>query len=207
VARSVVCISHATGAGGEQVGRLVADGLGWLYVDEDIVARAADQGGLEPREVADEERRRSLARRIVEALAEGGGEAWSLTGTLPTRTDEPTSAEIRALIRETIVQTAAHGRVVIVAHAASHAIGRSDGALRVLVTASHATRSQRVADTEGLGGGDADRAVKSADAARKDYLRRFYEIDDEQPTHYDLVLNTDVLSVEQAAAVVSRAVT
>ena len=31
--RQVVCISHATGAGGEEVGRLVADQLGFLYVE------------------------------------------------------------------------------------------------------------------------------------------------------------------------------
>ena len=37
----VVCISHAPGAGGEEVGRLVAERLGLLYVDDDIVARAA----------------------------------------------------------------------------------------------------------------------------------------------------------------------
>src|SRR5688572_5437508 len=33
------------GAGGEEVGRLVAEALGFDYVDEDIVARAAERGG------------------------------------------------------------------------------------------------------------------------------------------------------------------
>ena len=57
----VVCISHATGAGGEEVGRLVAERLGFLYVDEEIVAGAAATGGINPDDVADEERRsRSL---------------------------------------------------------------------------------------------------------------------------------------------------
>jgi Cytidylate kinase-like family len=44
VACGVVCVSHTTGAGGEEVGKLVADQLGYLYVDEEIVARAAAQG-------------------------------------------------------------------------------------------------------------------------------------------------------------------
>src|ERR1700746_681250 len=48
VACSVVCLSHATGSGGEEVGILVARRLGYVYVDEEIVARAAAQGGLEP---------------------------------------------------------------------------------------------------------------------------------------------------------------
>jgi hypothetical protein len=47
MARTVVCISHAAGAGGEEVGRLVAERLGFLYVNEEIVARAAAKGGVE----------------------------------------------------------------------------------------------------------------------------------------------------------------
>jgi len=47
--------------------------------------------------------------------------------------------------------------------------------------------------------------VKDSDAGRRDYLRRFYDVGEELPTHYDLVVNTDVLSVEQAAELVSQA--
>ena len=47
--------------------------------------------------------------------------------------------------------------------------------------------------------------MKDSDAGRRDYLRRFYNVDNELPTHYDLVVNTDALSVEQAAELISRA--
>ena len=40
---------------------------------------------------------------------------------------------------------------------------------------------------------------------RRDYLKRFYELDEELPTHYDLVVNTDVLTLEQAAGLVVHA--
>jgi cytidylate kinase len=192
----VVCISHATGAGGEEIGRRVAERLGFLYVDDEIVTRAATKGGIGADEVADEERRKSLAARMLEAIAQGGGEAWTM-GTLgPTRfPDELGSDDVRALIREAIEQTAARGNVVIVAHAASHAVTPGPETLRVLVTGSAKTRAARAgAET-----------VKDADAARRDYLRRFYDVDEELPTHYDLVLNTDVLSVEQAADLIARA--
>ena len=53
MARTVVCISHAAGAGGEEVGRLVAERLGFLYVNEEIVARAAAKGGVDAADVAD----------------------------------------------------------------------------------------------------------------------------------------------------------
>jgi cytidylate kinase len=204
--RTVVCISHAAGAGGEEVGRLVAERLGFLYVNEEIVARAAAKGGVEAADVADEERRKSLAARALNAIAQGGGEAWALgaVGPLSSR-EELDSDDIRSLIRETIEQTAARGKAVIVAHAASYAIGHGDGVLRVLVTASPETRTTRVAEAEGLDQAGAARAVKESDAGRADYLKRFYDVREESPTHYDVVLNTDALTVEQAAELISQA--
>jgi CheY-like chemotaxis protein len=49
------------------------------------------------------------------------------------------------------------------------------------------------------------RAVNNSDAGRADYLKRFYGISEELPTHYDLVVNTDAVSVEQAAGLISLA--
>src|SRR2546421_6878057 len=144
--RTVVCISHASGAGGEEVGRLVAERLGFLYVNEEIVARAAAKGGVDTADVADEERRKSLAARMLTAIAQGGGESWAMGGSVPARSsDELGGDEIRALIRETIEQTAARGKAVIVAHAASYAVPQGAAAPRVLVTASPATPAARVA--------------------------------------------------------------
>lgn len=205
MARSVVCISYASGAGGEEVGRLVAEQLGYIYVDDDIVARTAAAGAIDPAEVADEERRKSFAARLLEAIAQGG-EAWALThGEASATREELRSDDVRALIKETIAQTAARGSVVIVAHGASHVVARSSDQLRVLVTASPAIRASRIGERDGLDAAHAARVVKQSDAARRDYLRRFYDIEDELPTHYDLVVNTDGLTVEQGAWLVAQA--
>lgn len=180
----------------------MAERLGFLYVDDEIVAQAAARGGIGPGEVADEERRKSLAGRVLEAISQGGSE---LGGTIPLRPDELSSDDIRALIRDTIESTAARGKAVIVAHAASYGVTRGADALRVLVTASPETRAARVREARGLDQEAAVRAVKDSDAGRRDYLRRFYDVHEERPTHYDLVVNTDVLSVERAAELVSQA--
>jgi cytidylate kinase len=206
VACTVVCVSHATGSCGEEIGKQVAEGLGYLYVDEAIVARAAAQGGLEPRDIADEERRKSFASRFLEVLAEGGGDAWMLGAGVAAATESLRPADIRALVRETVVQTAARGKVVIVAHAASYAVEPGAASLRVLVTASPKTRTQRVSAKETLDEAQALSMVKNADAGRRDYLKRFHGVDRESPTDYDLVINTDILSPEQAADIISQAV-
>lgn len=201
-----MCISHSTGAGGEEVGRIVAERLGFVYVDSEIVARAAARAGVDASDVAGEERRKPLVARVLEAMAGDGGEAWATHGRGPVRVPgEPTSEGLRALVRETIEQVAAQGNVVIVAHAASHAVSPGPDAMRVLVTASPTTRARRLGSYEDMEPTAAARAVKESDRGRRDYLRRFYDVDEELPTHYDVVVNTDVLSPDRAAELVVRA--
>ena len=204
---SVVCVSHATGAGGEEIGKQVAEKLGYLYVDEEIVVRAAADSGLEPRDIADEERRKSFASRFLDVLAESGGDALTLSTPSGAAMGAVSPADVRSLIRETVAQTAGRGNVVIVAHAASFAVEPGPGTLRVLVTASPAVRARRLAASEGLDAADAERAIKDSDAGRRDYLKRFYSVDRESPTDYDLVVNTDHVSPEQGAEIVLRAAT
>jgi cytidylate kinase len=203
--RRVVCISRADGAGGDAVGKLVAERLGFLYVDAEILARAAARGGLDPGVVADAERRRSLVRRVLDAFAESGGSGWG--GLAPAATDgqEPLEDEVQALIREAIAETASRGDVVIGGHAASYAVEPNSDCLRVFVTASRTTREARVADAENSDSARADRFIKESDAGRADYLKRFYGVSGELPTHYDLVVNTDTLSLEEAATLISHA--
>jgi Cytidylate kinase-like family len=194
----VICISHAMGAGGSRVGELVAEALDFRSVDEEIVARAAAIGGIHPEDIASEEQRRGLVDRILREL--GRGIAVDQYGVVRGDTGQGATPDgIRALIMEAITQTAAEGRVVMVAHAASRALSGRAGVLRVLVTAPAATRAKRLAEADGLDPSAAEKAIKESDAARADYLRRFYDVSSEAPTDYDLVVNTDDLSVEQAA--------
>ena len=180
------------GAGGEEVGRLVAGRLGYGYVDEEIVARAAQRGDISPEDVADAERRKSVLRRLLEEMGKGSGA--ETYGLAPATAGGDIPEDVRALIREAIEETAARGNVVIVAHAASFALAGRDEVLRVLVTASPETRAARFQGS-----------LKESDAARADYLRRFYGVAAELPTHYDLVINTDVLAAEQAAELIALA--
>jgi cytidylate kinase len=205
VPRSVVCISHTTGSDAEEVANRVAEQLGYLCVEEEIIAGAAAEGGFDPREVADEERRKSFAIRMLDALSTGGGDAIVERRGLRVTAEQLRSGEIRALIRETILQTAARGNVVILAHAASYVVDHGPHVLRVFVTASPAVRARRLAAGEGVEEAQAARMIKDSDAGRADYLERFYGVDHEAPADYDLVINTDTLSTEHTAELVVHA--
>jgi cytidylate kinase len=72
----------------------------------------------------------------------------------------------------------------------------------VFVTASPPTRAERVASTLGVDEKQAGRAIKRSDAERADYIKRFYGVGAELPTHYDLVINTDRLAPDDAARLI-----
>ena len=71
---------------------------------------------------------------------------------------------------------------------------------------SEAARAAGIfAESEGV---DAKRAVKElseSDKGRAVYLQRFYDVKNEQPTDYDLVLNTEKLGTDVAAALIVAA--
>lgn len=85
------------------------------------------------------------------------------------------------------------------------ALAGRDSLLRILVTASDDTRAARLAAAGGLSEVDAVKLVRETDRARADYFKRFYKISHEDPTHYDLVINTDTLSIDQAVDVIVSA--
>ncbi len=74
---NVISISRALAAGGEEIGRDVAARLGFRFVDDEIVSRAAHLAGVSPETIEKVERTPSLIDRILNHLgsipAEGAG--------------------------------------------------------------------------------------------------------------------------------------
>ena len=200
----IVTISHATGAGGESIGRGVAKALGFRYVDEEIIKLAADRHGVDPELVADAERRKSLLEQIINDL---GTVPQMDPGGMTMLPPEAfiTGDDLRALIVEAIEETAARGQVVIVAHAAGIPLAGRPDVLRVLITASFEARVQRIAEATRAKKAEVEKFLMDSDAGRADYFLRFYQIERELPTHYDVIINTDALKAEEATDIVIAA--
>jgi len=201
----VVCISSTDGSGAEAIGVAVADRLGFRVVNEQIIADAAKEAGVDARHVADVERRRSFIARFLEELSPSSAMAAAALGAPMPYDPSPASDDLRGLIRAAIEAVAEEGSAVIVSHAASYALADRDAALRVLVTGSSGRRRERLAEATSVSDDEAGRIVKKGDAGRADYLKRFYGVDAEQPSHYDLVVNTDRLSTETASRLIAEA--
>lgn len=210
----VVCVSRTIAARGEAVGQLVAARLGFRYVDEQIIARAGELAQVNPALVAAAEQRQPLLQRLVEKLAVAqemiGPVALGALLPVGSAFTGPTGSKVapedaRTLIRAAIHEVAMRGQAVIVAHAASMALASVEGVLRVFVTASAETRARRLVESEGMSEADATSLVAQSDRNRQDYFRRFYDIREERITHYDLVLNTDVFTAEEAGDLIAFA--
>ena len=205
--KRIICVSHLTGAEGEAVARGVAERLGFRYLDEEIIETAAEWVDLHPSVVGEVERHKSLMTRIGESMrgqsmpSRPDASAQRRSGGAALR-EMPADEDLRALIRDVIREAAEEGDIVIASHAASMVFADRQDALRVLVTASQKSRADRIAGARNLDPRRAEKVLAEEDAARADYLKRFHRIALELPTHYDLVVNTDVLTPEQAAGIV-----
>ena len=205
MATAVVCISRSLGAGGEEIGASVARRLKYRYMDGAIIMKATAKAHVSPADVVAAERKRPLIERIVQAITTTA--TVDPTGVLAGhQAANPPPSSYESLIIEVICEDGDEGRVVIAAHGASMALAGKSDCLRVLVTASPDTRAQRLVHTASMSERDAKKTAKASDRDRRSYLKRFYQIEEEQPTHYDLVINTDILSSEQAADLIVTAV-
>ena len=207
--RTLICVSHCDGSGGHDVAKLAADQLGFRYVDEEIISTAAERAGAAPELVADAEQRQPLLRRVLYEMGATGAAAMVVTGgvppPLPDDLPPPRAGELRRFIADAIEAVAAEGHIVIGAHGASFALGQREDLLRVFITASAPARARRVAREREIEASEAEQQIRAADKTRADYLRRFYDIDREGVAHYDLVVNTDSLTPDEAASIVVRA--
>jgi cytidylate kinase len=204
MAYRVVCISATDGAAGEEIAPLLAERLGFPLINEQVIARAAKEADVDLHVVADVERRKSFISRLLEQMPASGMSA--VAGFAPPMPDPgPADDALRGLIRSAIEEIAARGDVVIMAHAASHALASRRDTLRVFITASPEVRAGRFGAAQGVEGKDAEKAVARGDTNRADYLKRFYRVSSELPTHYDVVVNTDRITAEEAAELIARA--
>jgi cytidylate kinase len=201
----VVCISAVDGARGEDVAPAVAKALNFKIVDEEIISHAAREAGVSASEVADVEKRRSAAIRILDSLGSTTSlSTFAMAGYIPVESTG-VGSDLRGLIRAAIDEVANRGEAVIVAHAASMALGERADVLRVLLTASQSARKDAIAQQGGLDDKGAEKQLKKGDTNRADYLKRFYGITQESPADYDLVLNTDRLGTDGAVQLVVQA--
>ena len=177
---AVITVSRQLGSLGREVGRLVADQLGYRFTWREMINEAA--------------RRASTPEVALATIDE-----LDLLGLVPST--QACKAYCDA-IQQVMTELAREGNVVIVGRAGQIVLRDYPGVLSIRIIAPYELRAQRTAARQGITLEAARSQVEASDNHRRAYLQRVYQAQWDDPMLYDLVLNTAKFTVQEAANII-----
>ncbi len=199
----VITFTRQYASGGSDIARLVAAALDWTVIDNEFVEEVARRAGLPPAEVAErDERAPGLLERLARTLAVASPEMF-ITATAAPRLERDEATLVK-LTERVIAEAAAHGRVVLVGRGAQALLAQRPppDALHVYVVASKPWRMRLAVERLGADPATVERLVDETDRRRDGYVKTYYGRHRHDVVNYDLVVNSERLGIEGAAALV-----
>lgn len=197
-AMRAITISREYGSGGGEIAARLARRLGWRLVDHELVVQVARQLRVtEAEATALDEHAETLASRVLRNMQWVGQIGpWISELDLPDQTID--AKEYQAAIQRVVMSAVETGQVVIVGRGAQVLLADRRDVLHARMVAPLALRVAYVARREGVDEPAARARVQLKDQDRLTYLRTYYHQQADDPHLYDLVLNTGVLSLDDA---------
>jgi cytidylate kinase len=185
-------VSRETGAGGSEIARHVAQGLGWEILDNDILDILASEYGT-PAVVLDvvDEKKPSWLTDLLNGWVEGHG--FSQLTYLQR-------------LHRLFNAAAQRGNVVIVGRGARFILPRQAG-LSVRIIAPLAFRVEQTILRQGLSARQAHEFVEQSDRQRNAFIKKYFHQSIADPHAHDLVVNVENLIQNDAVELVINAVT
>jgi DNA-binding transcriptional ArsR family regulator len=198
LAGPAVTISHQTGAGAHEVAERLAEILQnrepkgaqpWTVLDRQLVERALEEHHL-PQKLAKKmpEDKRSYVDDVLDDLFGLRPPSWVLVPQ----------------VVETMLHLAEAGHVVLIGRGATLVTARLAKVFHVRLVAQLATRVERVHDSHHLTVEEAAKFVEKEDRGRQRYVRANFHARVDDDLLYHLVVNTDRLSFDDAAALIAE---
>lgn len=222
----VITVSGDLGTGARDVARMIAERLGFDYVDQQLLVDAAQRLGVSVERITgrDErtltlgERLSSVLRSFLERSAAVGATdpmigASGLEGMLArSYEDEAEAAEpdvsdkqYKETLTAIIEGLASKGNVVIVGRGSHAVLQRQPGALHVDIVAPRDERVAYIVRRDGLDPDEAARRVDRSDRGRASYHRKLFRCEADDPAMYHLTLNAGRMSQQAMAETVVAA--
>lgn len=172
---SVLAISETLGSLGNDIGRRVAEALGWEFANREIIAKAAERFG------------------------EGVMDLTHVTEERPTLWERFTDTQRRYVtyVKAVVLEMAARDRIVLSGRAATILLDGIAHVLKVRITAPESVRAERVQREQSLAPEAALDWVRHHDRERAARVRFLYHVDWDDPMLYDLYLNTERVTVDR----------
>ena len=157
--------------------------------------------------------------KILEAMIEASKNSRALLETLDERgmniVDDIVSNfisehhlwadEYSKLLFKILSTIGKHGNAVILGRGANCVL-HSQKAVRVRIVSPMTVRRNYIVKKLELNLDDAQKHIVSTDANRIAFVKRYFNSDATNPSNYDLVLNTDTLSVEKTVQIIKYAI-
>ncbi|MCZ6782669.1 MAG: cytidylate kinase-like family protein [Proteobacteria bacterium] len=182
-----IALSRHPGSGAAELAHQVAEWLDYGCFGIEIVDQIAQREHVQRSLVTglDEHVRSAIDRYVFDFLR---GESFTETDYL------------RQVV-QVVTTLGERGMAVILGRGAPFILP-PDRALRVLVTAPVVARNERIAKEHRLSLGEAALRREHDDRERLQFLRHGFGVEPDDPSLYDVVVNTGTLSIEAAAKVV-----
>ncbi|HUB68419.1 MAG TPA: cytidylate kinase-like family protein [Candidatus Methylacidiphilales bacterium] len=195
----IITLSRHYGAEGEEIALRTCEILTnmtdgkrpWVVVDKDIAARIIESHHL-PKRLA-----RFFSGEQVMSIEE---HVEAIVGiSMP---GESLLEKMTAMI----VHLARVGHVVLVGRGAHLITAKFPRAVHVRVIGSLRRRVERISQQEKCSSEEASDKIKTTDENRRRFLATNFQSDVEDPLKYDLIFNTDRISVEEASRLIAHLV-
>jgi cytidylate kinase len=203
----VVTIRGRLGSGAPDVGKLVASQLHIDYIDRELINEVAARLNLEEQEIIRKEMPPArLQERIAEALARGYSIGDGIQGAYLPFSQIPLddSSYLEALT--TLIKELAQGHSAVIYGRGSQFILKDyPETIHISMVAPNNIRLKRVMETQGLSEDKAKQEMQRFDNGAREFMKRFFSAEMEDPTKYDLVINTENYSYPAAVNLILQA--
>jgi cytidylate kinase len=186
-----VTVSREKGSGGSLVARQIAEQLGFVLFDSEIVDHVA--------------RSASVDRLVVLRMDERSQSSIREQSDRMIRSQRLSEQTYLAHLIRTILTIGEKGRAVIIGRGA-HLLLPAERCFRVRVIAPLEVRVQRLSASAGMERSEVESVIAETDRQRAQFIQENFSQSDANPLLYDLVINTGDIAPQTAASLVVRAV-
>jgi len=194
-----ITISHQTGAGAPEIAEQLARSLQetefkgpqpWAVFDHQIIERALEEQRW-PKQLAEKvtEEKRHFIEELIDDVLDIRPPSWVL---MPQ-------------VVETTLHLAMAGHAILIGHGATVVTAKLANVFHVRLTGSLAKRTARVQILKKLTSEAASKFVKTQDRRRDKFLKTHFHARLDNELLYDLAINTDRVSNDDAVVVISEA--
>ncbi len=202
----VITISREVGSGGRTVGRKLAEKLGVRYCDKQLIKKLTEMFGLNASEIESIKAKKKnwLEDLFSKITPEFGSEMFIPKGV--EYAPEVTSGEIFNYESQVLEQLAEESSCVIAGRSGFFVLKDHPNKFDVFIHASKPNRVKRIMRKQELSEKEAEEVISYVDKARENYIQQYASTSRYDLRNYDIVLNMDYLTEDQAVDLILKAI-